>query len=68
MRQYCRKVLAKSEGFEKNIKMEGWPYRGVAYRRGVSNLLHTMSKKVFKVTYLLCVLNSVFLVTLMNTV
>ena len=27
---------------EKNVKSGGWPYRGVVYRRGGSNLLHTM--------------------------
>ena len=45
--QYCRKSLAKSGGFRKNIQkgVGGWPDRGrggVVYRRGRSNHLHTM--------------------------
>ena len=56
--QYCRKSLAKSGGFRKNIQkgVGGWPYRkeGRVYRRGRSNHLHTMLFFSYKCTLLFC--------------
>ena len=39
--RYCRKCLAEIRGFGKKIKRVGWPYRGVVYRRGGSDM-HSM--------------------------